>query len=112
MTPVDFTIVWGWRPQHIQDALFASGASKKRWPESTHNHMKDGEPSSLALDFGVWVDGKIPWKDTHMFCVVAGVFFAAAKREGITLRWGGDWDMDGSTMDQSLMDWGHVEVLL
>ena len=32
--------------------------------------------------------------------------------EDVTIRYGGDWDTDGSTKDQSLMDWGHVEILL
>lgn len=123
ISPIDVTIVWGWRPEEIQTALFDSGASKKPWPESKHNHLKDvgvqpiGEvrqrvPWSLALDFAPWIDGAIPWGDTHAFAVVAGVFFAVANAQNIRLRWGGDWDMDGSTEDQTFMDWGHLELVL
>jgi peptidoglycan L-alanyl-D-glutamate endopeptidase CwlK len=117
LTPVDYTIIHGWRGEEVQTVLFESGASKKPWPESEHNHEEDeGDgvlmPCSLAIDFGVLINGKIPWKDTHAFAVVAGVWFAAAEELGATLRWGGDWDMDGSTEDQTFMDWGHMEIRL
>jgi peptidoglycan L-alanyl-D-glutamate endopeptidase CwlK len=112
MTPVDITIVHGWRSEREQNLLFESGASRKQWPDSEHNNEdeEDGDPCSMAIDFAPWINGTIPWSDTHAFAVVAGVFFAAAKEHEVTLRWGGDWDMDGSTEDQTLMDWGHVEI--
>ncbi len=117
VTPVDFTIVWGYRPRDIQDALFASGASHKRYPKSKHNYMTgtgSNIPWSRALDFAPWVDDAIPWGDTHMFALIAGVFMAVAAQgpEPIPLRWGGDWDGDGSTEDQTLMDWGHLELIV
>ena len=103
-SPVDFTIVWGMRGEQIQNALFESGASRKRWPESKHN-----QTPSLALDFAPWVQHRIDWEDTHIFALIAGVFFACAGPG--QLRWGGDWDGDGTTKDQTLMDWGHIELL-
>lgn len=117
MTPMDFTIVHGWRGMLIQNTLFESGASEKQWPDSMHNNEEeeaDGVrmPCSLAIDFAPWINGKIPWKDTHAFAVVAGVWFVAAKECGVILRWGGDWNMNGLTTDQLLMDFGHVEIRL
>ena len=103
-SPVDFTIVWGSRGEQIQNALFESGASRKRWTASKHNSTP-----ALALDFAPWVQQRIDWEDTHIFALIAGVFFASA-RPG-QLRWGGDWDGDGTTKDQTLMDWGHIELL-
>ena len=112
-TPVDFTIVWGYRGQEQQNALFESGASQKMYPQSKHNRTVAGERRAAALDFAPWVDGRIYWKDTHMFALIAGVFIACANTRGrpVTLRWGGDWDSDGRTTDQTLMDWGHIELL-
>lgn len=112
-TPVDFTIVWGYRGEAQQNALEASGASRKRFPESKHNREAGGRPESWALDFAPWVDGRIYWDDTHMFALVAGVFLAAAalRPRPVELRWGGDWDSDGKTTDQTLMDWGHIELI-
>ena len=112
LTPVDFTIVHGWRGEEIQNALVDSGASKTPWPDSKHNHMEGNEACSLAIDFAPWVGSTIPWKDTHLFALIAGVWFAAADEVGATLRWGGDWDMDGLTTDQTFMDWGHLELRL
>ncbi len=115
VTPIDFTIVHGWRGMEIQNALFESGASQKEWPDSKHNHMQDtgdltGDvPDSLAIDFAPWINGAIPWKDTHAFAVIAGVFFAVSG--DVTLRYGGDWNMNGLTTDQTFMDWGHIELV-
>ena len=72
ITPVDFTIIHGWRGEDEQNLLFRSGASQKRWPESTHNWKEHDLPMSLAVDFGPLINGKIPWKDTHCFALVAG----------------------------------------
>ena len=113
LSPYDITIVHGWRGEEVQNALQESGASKKRWPDSKHNHTKDEDgvtPCSLAIDFAPWVNGTIPWDDTHVFACIAGCFLSAANEMRVSLRWGGDWDSDGSTKDQTLMDWGHVEL--
>ena len=118
LSPYDFSIIHGWRDEEVQNALHASNASEKRWPDSKHNHFKECTssieiiPESLAVDFAPWISGDIPWHDTHIFSVIAGCFFAAAAEQGITIRWGGDWDSDGSTKDQKLMDYGHIELVL
>lgn len=108
ISPVDIAIVWGWRGEETQTGMFRSGVSQKEWPNSEHNWMDEGEPCSRAFDFAPYIGG-IPWTDTHAFALVAGVFFAAASELGVILRWGGDWDMDGLTIDQTFMDWGHLE---
>ena len=126
LTPVDFTIVHGWRGEEEQNELFRTRLSKTPWPDSKHNHFLKVRPTdenadpegfvmvadSLAIDFAPWVNGDIPWDDTHLFAVIAGVWFAAADQHGAVLRWGGDWDMDGLTTDQTFMDWGHMELKL
>ena len=112
VSPVDISIVSGWRDEDVQTMLFRTGASKKEWPFSEHNFMLNEEPHSKAFDFAPHLGKviKIPWEDTHLFAVVAGVFISVAKPLGIKLRWGGDWDMDGLTTDQTFMDWGHLEI--
>lgn len=111
-TPVDLTIVHGWRGEELQGELVRNGVSKAPWPTSKHNHESDGLPCSLALDFAPFVNNMIPWDDTHLFALIAGVFFAEASDLNVKLRWGGDWDMDGLTTDQTFMDWGHLELVL
>ena len=113
LSPYDITIVHGWRGRDVQNALFDSAASQKRFPHSMHNNVDaQSKPCSLAIDFAPWVSNKINWNDTHIFAIIAGCFHAAAKELEIRIRYGGDWDSDGSTQDQTLMDWGHIEILL
>jgi len=114
-SPYDFTIVHGWRGKDLQNALQESGASNVRFPNSRHNKTDDPQiehPDTVsdALDFAPWVDGDIPWNDTHIFACIAGCFFAAANELGAVITWGGDWDSDGSTKDQKLLDWGHIQL--
>ena len=111
----DMTIIYGWRGEADQDQAFLAGNSDKEWPNSKHNVVDaQGNPMSDAVDFAPWCmlpTGKmgIPWDDTHAFAVCGGILLAAAHQLGYKIRYGGDWDMDGLTTDQRLMDWGHVE---
>lgn len=112
-SPYDITIIHGYRGEEIQNSLFDAGLSKTPYPDSKHNQTTDGgEPCSLAVDFAPWVNGTIDWEDNLIFSVMAGIIMSAAAELGITIRWGGDWDMDGSSRDQTFMDIGHVEILL
>lgn len=101
----DFAIICGHRGEEAQNQAFMSGNSGKRWPDSLHNRTP-----SPALDFAPWIDDGIPWKDTHAFAVIGGMFIAAGAELGKPIVWGGDWDMDGATTDQRLQDWGHVQL--
>lgn len=110
LSPYDVKIVHGWRGKDVQNALRDSGVSYARWGDSPHNYMENGEPFSQAIDIAPVIDGVIPWKDTHIFAVVAGAFMAAAEELSTLVIWGGDWDSDGSTKDQTLLDYGHLEL--
>lgn len=116
----DHRIVHGWRGEDVQDALLAEGATTKPWPKSLHNHMakeegdplifdEDGVPLSLALDFGPWVEGRIPWDDREAFLLIAGAYRGVLADMGVRCRLGADWDSDGITHDQRFHDLGHVE---
>lgn len=115
-SPYDFSIIHGWRGEEVQNALEDSGASTKRFPDSRHNMSDDDAvPNrtkvSDAIDFAPYVAGqKIPWDETHIFAVIAGVMFAAAAELGVTLTWGGDWDGDANTKEHKLQDWGHLQI--
>jgi len=109
----DFTIVWGWRSDQQQMDAFLSDNSKKK-TGSYHQVTKDGKPFSQAIDFAPWCllptgEMGIPWNDTHAFAVLGGMMVAAGEQLDVPIVYGGDWDMDGLTTDQSLMDWGHIQ---
>ena len=101
---MDFTICCGHRNEADQDEAFHMGLSKKHWPESKHNR----EPSE-AIDIAPW---PIDWKDENAFYHLAGIVRAEAKRLGLPIRWGGDWDGDFDLQDQTFMDLGHFELLV
>ncbi len=115
-SPYDITIVHGFRAQLLQNALYRTGASKTPWPKSKHNRMKKDaifnmQPNSWAFDFAPYINGDIPWEDTHIFAFIAGIFISVAIEHDIVAVWGGDFDGDGSTKDQTLLDWGHIHIL-
>lgn len=99
----DFTVIWGERPEEIQNEIFRQGFSKLKFPDSTHNKCP-----SLAVDIAPY---PINWKDTRRFYVLAGRMMEAADLMGIKLRGGFDWDRDRDLDDQTFNDLGHFELV-
>lgn len=96
-------ILEGHRGQEAQERAVREGKSKLHWPQGNHNSF----PSN-AVDVAPFA---IDWNDGRRFREFAGVVIQIAKRLGIRLRWGGDWDGDGDTTDQTFNDLVHFELL-
>lgn len=119
----NITVLCGARNEEEQEAAFAAGTSKKHWGESKHNHLVKGKPRSLAFDLAPWVHGVgVEWplisepkiwytKKVGRFYLMAGIAKAVADRQGIKIRWGGDWDNDNEIMDNKFDDLGHIELI-
>lgn len=103
LSPIDFCVLEGHRGPDEQDAAFARGESKLRWPHGKHNQIP-----SAAVDIA---PTPIDWKDRERFILVAGAVLAAAALLGVKLRWGGDWNSDGRMADEKFRDLGHFELL-
>ena len=103
----DCTIVCGHRGKADQDKALADGLSQLPFPKSKHNTFP-----SLAVDVAPYItaDGEIPWQDTEAFAKLAGYILAVADMEGVSLRWGGDWDSDNRTDDEKFRDRPHFEI--
>ena len=99
----DCTILCGHRNKAEQQKAFNTGRSKVQYPNGKHNSYP-----SKAVDVAPY---PIDWDDTERFHIFAALMFAVAKRHNIRLRYGGDWDMDGDTTDQTFNDLPHFEVL-
>lgn len=82
----DFSVLCGHRQSGAQKKLFDQGKSQLRWPLSRHN-----EVPAQAVDVAPY---PIDWHDLGRFYYLAGRFLQAAFWEGITLRWGGQWDLE------------------
>jgi len=102
---VDCTILEGHRGQEAQDAAYAAGRSKVKWPNSRHN----ANPS-LAVDVMPWYADPphIRWdtsdpKTSHELREFAGFVKGVAAAMQIPIRWGGNF--------QSFFDGPHWELL-
>ena len=55
------------------------------------------------------INGKLSWEKEHCL-VLAGMVLAIGKTLGHSIRWGGNWDMDGEPItDQDFQDLVHFE---
>lgn len=98
----DCMILCGHRGQAEQDEALRNGKSKLGWPKSAHNALP-----SRAVDAAPY---PLDWNDLDRFRVFAGFVLGVAATMGITLRWGGDWDGDGTNRDQTFHDLPHFEL--
>lgn len=114
----DCTILEGHRGKRKQNLAFQEGRSKLRWPDGNHNKEPSGatDAGPYPIDWGgpLIVRGKLHQKNLaalfrwHHF---AGFVQGVAAEQGITLRWGGDWDGDRDFTDQNFNDLPHFEVV-
>lgn len=100
----DFTVSTSVRGRSAQNAAAAQGNSQARFGQSAHNYKP-----AVGVDLMPWPF--LGWKNINQFRELAHVMLAAAHAKRILLRWGGDWDMDGSEADEhGLRDFGHFEL--
>jgi peptidoglycan LD-endopeptidase CwlK len=99
---LDFRVECGHRNKADQDEAYRTGHSLKQWPDGKHNAYP-----SLAFDFVPTAGG---WSDEVMFGAVYGYIQCVADDLVIPIRWLGDGDQDGKTLDQKLRDLGHIEL--
>jgi peptidoglycan L-alanyl-D-glutamate endopeptidase CwlK len=106
----DCSILEGHRGQINQDQYFKDGVSKVKWPDGKHNKRPseavDAAPYPIPKNWGA-----DHWKDMVKFYEFAAIVRYEAKRLGIKIRWGGDWDSDGDYRDQTFDDLVHFELV-
>ena len=98
---VDFTVLCGHRGQDEQEDSFRTGHSKVRWPNSKHNTLP-----SVAVDIAPY---PIDWKDHRAFSRLFGYIERIAHEQGVSVRWGGDFDGNWRSND-SFVDLPHIEL--
>ena len=99
---VDCSILEGYRDGERQDKLFKEGKTKVMYPKGRHNASP-----SMAVDVAPY---PIDWDDRERFHLFAGFVIGIAKGMGITLRWGGDWNMNFEVDDNKFDDFPHFEL--
>lgn len=102
----DFVVVEGHRDKEAQNKAYAKGLSQLPWPKGNHN----ATPSRAAdlAPFPVdWAEGE---KRHLRFAFMMGVVHAAARRLGVRVRFGMDWNRNLDMRDESFIDMPHVEL--
>ena len=111
---VDCSIFCGYRTKEAQEAAFDKGLSQIHFPNSKHNRFP-----SMAVDAGPYFPElkNTDWADAMAFASFHGyvkrVTDELLKVKAIThsIRWGGDWDSDGRTSDETFRDLPHFELV-
>jgi peptidoglycan L-alanyl-D-glutamate endopeptidase CwlK len=74
----------------------------KRGGGSNHNRLP-----SWALDVAhLQLDGSVKWDNAALL-----LFSRLMRAADVRVTWGGDWDRDGQTADETFHDWPHFELV-
>lgn len=101
-TSLDFTVICGHRTAKEQMEAYRKGYTKVM----KSKHM---ELPSRAFDFIPY-----PFDNNWVspdFAKLGKLFLECAKELNILARWGGDWNMNGTSTDEKFYDSGHFELL-
>ena len=103
----DCTIVCGYRGEHDQNQAYHDDRSKLKFPQSKHNSLP-----SIAVDVVPYYSNVgIDWNDLGGFYMFAGYVMRVAEQMGYKIRYGGDWNGNKRTADQTFNDLPHFELL-
>lgn len=103
---IDVSLISGHRGEEEQNSLFRTGKSTLEYPQSKHNAYP-----SLAVDLQPYPS---PVRDEKLWGAlgyIAGTAMGIARKHGVTLRWGGDWNRNGDMTDQKFDDLFHLEII-
>uniref|UniRef100_A0A6M3JZY2 Putative structural protein n=1 Tax=viral metagenome TaxID=1070528 RepID=A0A6M3JZY2_9ZZZZ len=106
---IDFMIIEGYRTDEKQHEYFIEKKSKVDAgnPKAMHNK----KPLSKAMDCVPYINGNLSWNKLHC-CCLGFMILSVAANLGYTIRWGGNWDMDGEPItDQDFQDLVHFELI-
>jgi len=97
---IDYCIYCGYRGEKEQNAAYDANKSQLRYPASNHN-----KTPSMAFDFAPYntKSPHIRWEEVDQFQKVAKHIMSTAKKLGIELEYGGDWE--------SFKDYPHMQLI-
>lgn len=107
----DFSVIEGHRTVERQLELFEQGKSKIDGISKKGMHNYDPSMAVDLLPYPSTLHNVNVWNDEFRFHLLAGVMFTCAYQLGERIRWGGDWNGDGSRADQTFHDLPHFELI-
>ena len=99
----DCSVLEGHRNEERQNKLFKEGKTKVTYPKGRHNASP-----SRAVDV---VPYPVDWEARERFHFFSGFVLGMARRMGVVLRWGGDWNMNFEVDDNKFDDFPHFELV-
>ena len=99
---VDCSVLEGHRSEERHEKLLKEGKTKVHYPKGRHNSKP-----SRAVDVTPY---PVDWADRERQTLFAGFVLGVARGMGITLRWGGDWNMNFEVKDNRFDDFPHFEL--
>jgi peptidoglycan L-alanyl-D-glutamate endopeptidase CwlK len=108
---VDFMVLEGVRTPERQKQLYAQGRTTPgkivTWTLNSR-HFKDPKTGyGHAVDL---LPEPYDWKDPDQFDKMAIAVLHEAMAQGVRVRWGADWDMDGKFREAKETDSPHFEL--
>lgn len=113
MQIMDFSVNEGVRTLERQKQLVAEG--KSRTMRSKHLIQSDGYGHAVDLypsPVNMQAVQRGDAREVLRFGVLAGVMLSLARRRGILLVHGADWNGNGQTLDHTFFDAPHFEIVL
>ena len=105
ITTQDFMVLEGYCSQERQDELYAQGRTK---PGPVVTWVKVGtHTSGTAVDL---VPYPVDWNDLSKFDAISKAMFDAAKELGVKIRWGANWNQNGTPRERGESDSPHFEL--
>lgn len=103
----DISLTTGHRGEAAQNEAFRTGHSKVKWPHGKHNTYP-----SIAVDLQPYPYPRSEIKLRQQLAYIAGRAIEYGRQRGVQVRWGGDWNQDGSNVDNAFDDLFHLELRL
>lgn len=110
---MDFSVNEGVRTLERQRQLVKEGKSKTL--DSKHLKQSDGYGHAADLyphPVNMPLVHKNDPREIFRFGVLCGLMLAEAKRQGVLVVNGADWDGDGETLDHTFFDAPHFQLVL
>lgn len=101
LTEIDFAVICGLRTIEEQKKLFDKGASKT---------MKSKHLEGKAVDLMAYIDGRGSW-ELNVYDEVADAMKAAAKEQGLAIRWGAAWHVHDIADFDGTMEWAATSYI-
>lgn len=110
LTTQDFTVIEGVRTLERQRELYAQGRTKPgqvvTWTLKSR-HLPGPDGLGRAVDI---VPYPLDWNTVSKFEAIADAMYQAAKELDVHIRWGADWNENGTPRERGENDSPHFEL--